>query len=84
MDANAHVGWTRTTAGEVAIITEEEGEAGIKFTSKPGKGTSFTFLIKDQNEKDHDSFHINFFEPQVFAENIENLSLKMSPYSGKR
>jgi len=60
----------------------EEGEAsGIKLASKVGKGTSFTFIIKDKNEKDHESFHINFFEPQVFAENIENLSLKISPYS---
>jgi len=56
-------------------------EGGIRFTSKVGKGSSFMFIIKDNDEKDHDSFELNFFEPQAFAENIENLSLKMSPYS---
>jgi len=28
-----------------------------------------------------DSSEINFFEPQAFAEDIENISLKISPYS---
>ena len=64
------------------LLADGAINGGIRFTSQVGKGTKFSFSIKDNTVITHDDFEeIDFFEPQAFDEDIENLSLKISPYS---
>jgi len=59
----------------------DSGNEGIKCTSQFGKGTKFSFGIKDHATTSQDIDDIDFYDPQTFEEDIENLSLKLSPYS---
>jgi len=55
--------------------------SGIRFTSQYGKGTKFSFLMKDYTTNSQDVDDLEYFDPQTFEEDVENLSLKLSPYS---
>jgi len=64
------------------MLADNTSQCGITFVSQVGKGTTFSFAIKDSSFIGNDnSSEIDYFEPQAFAEDIENLSLKMCPYS---
>jgi len=65
------------------MLANNTSKCGITFTSEVGKGTTFSFSIKDSNfiKTDKNSEEIDFFEPHAFDEDIENLSIKMNPYS---
>jgi len=63
-----------------SLLSDPMNPSGIKCESEFGKGTKFSFSVKDFTQPD-DIDNSQFFDPQAFAEENENLSLKMSPYS---
>jgi len=63
------------------LLADGANNSRIKFTSESGKGSSFSFLVKDKNHNSKGSSEIDFFDHHAFDEDIENLSLKLCPYS---
>jgi len=66
------------------LLAHSDFEDGIKVESEYGEGSAFSFIIKDlQVNHDHSlkDQELAFDEPHVFAEEIENISIKMSPYN---
>jgi len=63
------------------LLADQANQSGIQCESEFGKGTKFSFSIKDYNHSCNGGDEAQFFEPQIFAEAIENLSIKLSPYS---
>jgi len=66
------------------LLAEGSDLRGIKVESEFGKGSIFSFLVEDSQATLDHSFKnedLAFDEPHVFAEEIENISIKISPYS---
>ena len=81
------VGLGLEISNQLAILLADCDGAGIKVGSKLGKGSSFCFSIRDNNvATENDSFssleeEINYYEPKIFAEGIEDIGLKITPYT---
>jgi len=71
------------------LLSDDMENGGVKVESKEGVGTTFSFSIKDKvcyehNKDDNDSCYdseMKYYEPGIFEEDIEDISVKMSPYS---
>jgi len=76
------VGLGLEISNQLAILL---GKDGIKVKSRFEEGSSFYFSIRDNNvssfEDESSQEAFTYFEPKVFAENIEDIGLKMSSYS---
>jgi len=80
------VGFGLEISNQLATLLAQDSEfRGIQFESEYGKGSTFSFLIQDFQRVGHDhnleNTDLSFDEPRVFAEEIENISIKMSPYA---
>jgi len=71
------------------LLADDIEEAGIKVESTQNVGTTFSFSIRDSSKirlcesSDHKDYSpaLQYYEPGVFDEDIEDISVKMSPYS---
>lgn len=67
------------------LLADDIEDAGIKVESTVGEGTMFSFSIKDINitnyKQNTETKEIHYYEPRVFAEGVEDISLKISPYN---
>jgi len=81
------IGFGLEISNQLARLLSDEVEQGdIKVESELHKGTTFTFFIKDKTVStgigsNSDSREIHYYEPRVFSEGIEDISLKISPYA---
>jgi len=65
------------------LLADDLEDAGIKVESTVGEGTVFSFSIKDISitKQNTETKEIHYYEPRVFAEGVEDISLKISPYN---
>jgi len=66
------------------LLANDAEKGGIKVESQVGEGTTFFFSIQDNGIVIQgalsESQEINYHEPRIFAEDIEDITLKISPY----
>jgi len=69
------------------LLSDDFEGGGIKVESQEGKGTTFSFSIKDASKADQEYLicspglqDLNYYEPRVFAEDIEDIAVKISAY----
>jgi len=78
------VGLGLEISNQLALLLAGGQEAsGIKVESQVGEGTTFSFSVKDNFNglNSEESYDIHYHEPRVFSEDIEDVGIKMTPYS---
>jgi len=68
------------------LLTGDQETGGLKIESQVDQGITFSFSIKDHSfntVEPEESHEINYYEPKVFSENIEDIAIKITPYSNK-
>jgi len=70
------------------LLVGDQNQKGIEVESQQGKGTTFSFKIKDCSQslqegslENFSETDLKYHEPRVFDENVENISARMSAYS---